>query len=156
MDRIEDLRAFVAVVERGSLTGAARRLGRSLQAVSRSLAALEREIGVEVFQRTSRSVELTAEGRVILDYAHRVIAEVDGLHSELAELTGLLRGQLRIGGGFFFALEFVEKLLVQAESLLPAFELMASLLRGFLVRAEIEDYKGIVHRRSLRCAVRQS
>jgi hypothetical protein len=45
MDRIEDLRAFVAVVERGSPIGAARRLGRSLQSVSRSLAALERDIG---------------------------------------------------------------------------------------------------------------
>jgi DNA-binding transcriptional LysR family regulator len=43
-------------------------------------------------------VELTAEGRVILGYAQRVLAEVDGLHSELEELTGLLRGQLRIGG----------------------------------------------------------
>jgi DNA-binding transcriptional LysR family regulator len=51
-----------------------------------------------VFRRTSRSVELTAEGRVILGYAQRVLAEVDGLHSELEELTGLLRGQLRIGG----------------------------------------------------------
>jgi DNA-binding transcriptional LysR family regulator len=51
-----------------------------------------------VFRRTSRSVELTAEGRLILGYAHRVLAEVDGLHSELEEFTGLLRGQLKIGG----------------------------------------------------------
>ena len=51
-----------------------------------------------MFRRTSRSVELTPEGQVILGYAQRVLGEVDGLQSELEELTGLLRGQLRIGG----------------------------------------------------------
>src|SRR6185503_4140026 len=67
-------------------------------AISQQIRRLESELGLEVFRRTSRSVELTAEGRVILGYAQRVLAEVDGLHSELEELTGLLRGQLRIGG----------------------------------------------------------
>ena len=51
-----------------------------------------------MFRRTSRSVELTAEGRVILGYAERVLAEVDDMHSELEEISGLLSGQLRIGG----------------------------------------------------------
>ena len=45
IDRIEDLRAFVAVIERGSLTRPARHLGRWLRSVSRSLAAIEREVG---------------------------------------------------------------------------------------------------------------
>ena len=51
-----------------------------------------------MFRRSSRRVELTAEGRVILGHAERVLAEVDDLHLELEELTGLLSGQLRIGG----------------------------------------------------------
>ena len=67
-------------------------------AISQQIRRLEQELGVEVFRRSSRHVELTAEGRVILGYAKRVLAEVDGLHSELEELTGVLRGQLRIGG----------------------------------------------------------
>jgi DNA-binding transcriptional LysR family regulator len=51
-----------------------------------------------VFRRSSRSVEITPEGEVILGYAQRVLREVDGLHGELQELTGLVRGEVRIGG----------------------------------------------------------
>ncbi|MGH7001366.1 MAG: helix-turn-helix domain-containing protein, partial [Stellaceae bacterium] len=54
MDRIDDYRTFVAIVDRGSLTAAARELGRSLQSVSRSLASLERSVGVELLRRTTR------------------------------------------------------------------------------------------------------
>ena len=53
---------------------------------------------MDVFHRTSRRVELTPEGRVVLGYAERVLAEVDGLQSELEDITGLLSGEIRIGG----------------------------------------------------------
>ncbi len=62
MDRIEDYQAFVATVEKGSLTAAANQLGRSLQSVSRSLAALEREVGVELIRRTTRRSNPTDAG----------------------------------------------------------------------------------------------
>src|ERR671923_820971 len=95
---LRHLRTIAAVARHRSFTKAGEELFLAQSAISQQIRRLEQELGVEVSRRTSRSVELTAEGRVILDYAHRVIAEVDGLHSELAELTGLLRGQLRIGG----------------------------------------------------------
>jgi DNA-binding transcriptional LysR family regulator len=100
MERMElrHLRTIAAVARHGSFTKAAEELYLAQSAISQQIRRLEQELGVEVFRRTSRSVELTAEGRVILGYAQRVLAEVDGLHSELEELTGLLRGQLRIGG----------------------------------------------------------
>jgi DNA-binding transcriptional LysR family regulator len=100
MDGMElrHLRTIAAVARHRSFTKAAEELYLAQSAISQQIRRLEAELGVEVFRRTSRSVELTAEGRVILDYAQRVLAEVDGLHSELEELTGLLRGQLRIGG----------------------------------------------------------
>ena len=95
---LRHLRTIAAVARHGSLTKAGDELFLTQSAVSQQIRRLEQELGVEVFRRTSRSVELTAEGRVILGYAQRVLAEVDGLHSELEELTGLLSGQLRIGG----------------------------------------------------------
>jgi len=55
-------------------------------------------LGITLFTRSSRSVELTAEGELVLDYAQRVISEVDGLRDELDEIAGLLRGDLRLGG----------------------------------------------------------
>jgi DNA-binding transcriptional LysR family regulator len=95
---LRHLRTIAAVARHGSFTKAAEELYLAQSAISQQIRRLEAELGVEVFRRTSRRVELTAEGRVILGYAQRVLAEVDGLHSELEELTGLLRGQLRIGG----------------------------------------------------------
>jgi DNA-binding transcriptional LysR family regulator len=95
---LRHLRTIVAVAEHGSLTKAGEELYLSQSAVSQQIRRLEDELGLEVFRRTSRSVELTAEGRVILGYAQRVLAEVDGMHTELDELSGLLSGELRIGG----------------------------------------------------------
>jgi DNA-binding transcriptional LysR family regulator len=95
---LRHLRTIAAVARHGSFTKAAEELYLAQSAISQQIRRLEAELGVEVFRRTSRRVELTAEGRVILGYAQRVLAEVDGLQSELEELTGLLRGQLRIGG----------------------------------------------------------
>jgi DNA-binding transcriptional LysR family regulator len=95
---LRHLRTIVAVAQHHSLTKAGEELYLTQSAISQQIRRLERELGIEVFRRTSRSVELTAEGRVILGYAQRVLSEVDGMHSELEEITGLLRGQLRIGG----------------------------------------------------------
>jgi DNA-binding transcriptional LysR family regulator len=95
---LRHLRTIDAVARHRSFTKAAEELYLAQSAISQQIRRLERELGVEVFRRSSRSVELTTEGRVILGYAQRVLAEVDDLHSELEELTGLLRGQLRIGG----------------------------------------------------------
>jgi DNA-binding transcriptional LysR family regulator len=88
---LRHLRTIAAVARHGSFTKAAEELYLAQSAISQQIRRLETELGVEVFRRTSRKVELTAEGRVILGYAQRVLAEVD-------ELTGLLSGQLRIGG----------------------------------------------------------
>jgi DNA-binding transcriptional LysR family regulator len=95
---LRHLRTIAAVARHGSLTKAGEELYLSQSAVSQQIRRLELELGFDVFRRTSRRVELTAEGRVILGCAQRVLAEVDGLHSELEEMTGLLRGELRIGG----------------------------------------------------------
>ena len=95
---LRHLRTIVAVAEHRSLTKAGEQLYLTQSAISQQIRRLEEELSVEVFRRTSRSVELTQEGEVILSYANRVLAEVDGLHTELEEITGLVRGQLRIGG----------------------------------------------------------
>ena len=95
---LRHLRTIVAVAHHRSLTKAGEQLYLTQSAISQQISRLEQELGVEVFRRTTRSVELTDEGRVILGYAERVLAEVDGMHGELEELSGLLRGELRIGG----------------------------------------------------------
>jgi DNA-binding transcriptional LysR family regulator len=62
MDRIDAMTAFVATVDEGSLAGAARRLGRSPAAITRSIASLERRTAAKLLYRTTRVVRLTEAG----------------------------------------------------------------------------------------------
>lgn len=90
---LKHLRALVAVVDEGTFTDAAARLGVSQAAVSRSVAALEKELGTRLLRRTSREVSLTADGQQVLARARRILTEVD----DLVHFAGSARGRLRIG-----------------------------------------------------------
>ena len=78
--RTGQLEALVAVVEAGTFTGAAARLGKSQAAVSRSIAALESALGARLLQRSTRHVALTATGARVAAQARRVLAELSHLH----------------------------------------------------------------------------
>lgn len=95
---LRHLRCLVAVARHGSFTKAGEELHLAQSAISQHVRRLEQELGVDVFRRSSRSVDLTAEGKLVLAYAQRVLNEVEGMHAELEEMTGLLRGEVRIGG----------------------------------------------------------
>jgi DNA-binding transcriptional LysR family regulator len=95
MAQIADFQAFVATLERGSLTAAARHLNRSLQSVSRSLLALEHDLGVELVRRTTRRSNATETGRTLYRRLSVALAEIDEAMREAsngsAEPAGLLR-----------------------------------------------------------------
>lgn len=77
MDKLRALQAFIAIVDHGTLTRAAEALGSSLPATVRTLAALEKELGVRLLQRTTRRLALTEDGRLYLERARRIVADVD-------------------------------------------------------------------------------
>src|SRR5882724_2454827 len=105
---LRHLRTIDAVARHGSFTRAAEELFLAQSAISQQIQRLEAELGIQVFRRTrrnrrsDRSVEVTEEGSMVLAHARRVLAEVDDLHDHLEELTGLLRGTVRIGGTYPF------------------------------------------------------
>lgn len=94
MDKLKAMATFVQIADAGSLTAAARVHGSSLPAVVRSLAALEAHLGVRLFNRTTRSISLTAEGRHYLERCRGVldaVAEAEGeLAADAAEPSGRL------------------------------------------------------------------
>ena len=90
---LRHLRALVAVVDAGTLTGAAAELGVSQAAVSRAVAALEADLGARILHRSTRHVALTAVGARVADQARRVLDEVRHLQ-RLAEDS---RTEIRIG-----------------------------------------------------------
>lgn len=103
MDRIEDYQAFVAAVDKGSLTAAARALGRSLQSVSRSLAALERDVGVELVRRTTRRSNPTEAGLALHRRLSAALAEIEAARQEAANRRSEPAGLLRITCSTAFA-----------------------------------------------------
>jgi DNA-binding transcriptional LysR family regulator len=88
---LRHLRALVAVAEAQTFTDAAIALGTSQASVSRSVAALERALGVRVFQRTTRSVTPTATGKRIIEHARRVLDEARLLEKAVRGDAGELR-----------------------------------------------------------------
>lgn len=96
MDRIDTLRAFLAVAQEGSFTGAARRLGLSVKLVSKRVAALETRLGAQLFARTTRSVSLTDAGRACRDRASPLVEQFDEFDDALRDRQGALAGTIRI------------------------------------------------------------
>ncbi|MBD0842025.1 LysR family transcriptional regulator [Streptomyces sp. TRM68416] len=88
---LRQLRCLVAIVDEGSFTDAALALGVSQAAVSRTLASLERALGVRLLRRTSREVTPTGTGLRVLAHARRVLGEVDDLVREATSGHGHLR-----------------------------------------------------------------
>jgi len=95
---LRHLRTIVAVARHRSFTKAAEELYLAQSAISQQIRRLEEEIGIQIFRRSSRSVELTEEGKIILEHAYRVLAEVDEMQGEMEALSGGIRGTVRISG----------------------------------------------------------
>lgn len=91
------LAALVAVAEAGSITRAAERLGYTTPALSQQLAKLEREAGTALLVRHHRGARLTGAGELLVARARRVLDELAQARHELARLTGLSGGTLRVG-----------------------------------------------------------
>jgi DNA-binding transcriptional LysR family regulator len=96
MDRFEDLQAFVAVVEAGSFTAAADRLGMAKSAISRRVSALEERLGAQLLRRTTRRLSLTDSGSGLYERGLRILADLDEAEAAAAEVHGELRGVLRV------------------------------------------------------------
>lgn len=97
MNRIADLEAFVRVVDKGSLTAAARDLRRSLQSVSRSLAAVEHEVGVELVRRTTRQARPTEAGIALHERLRPALADIAEAKAQAARGRVEPAGLLRVG-----------------------------------------------------------
>jgi len=93
MDRLDEWRIFASVASLRSFVLAARSLGRSPQAVTRAVAALETRIGTRLLNRTTRSVSLSSDGERYLERSRRALAEFDALESPSvarAQISGVL------------------------------------------------------------------
>lgn len=96
MDRFDAMQAFVRVVESGSFTKAAETLHMSKTSVTQLIQQLEARLRVKLLNRTTRKVNVTADGAVYYERAVRVLADVDDAETSLSSASILPRGRLRV------------------------------------------------------------
>ena len=94
---LHQLRCFVAVAREGQFTSAAERLGLAQPSLSSQISRLEQTLGIELFERARRPVELSDAGQALLALAQRALNSVDDVIRAVAEVEDLRRGHVTIG-----------------------------------------------------------
>ncbi|GGP18139.1 LysR family transcriptional regulator [Silvimonas iriomotensis] len=90
------MKTFVRVAEAGSFSAVAGEAGMTQSAVSKQVAALERDLGARLFSRTTRSLSLTEEGQRYFEQVRRLVVEIEGAEETLRQGTGQIQGLIRI------------------------------------------------------------
>jgi DNA-binding transcriptional LysR family regulator len=94
---LRQVRYFVETARLGSFTRAAERLHIAQPAISMAIRRLEDELELTLFNRQDKRVTLTAEGETFLEHAQHLLADVKAAEQEMADLRGLVKGEVRIG-----------------------------------------------------------
>lgn len=125
--KVSGLRAFVAVVEDGGFAKAARRAGMATSSLTRQVDALEEELGVQLFNRSTRAVTLTEVGESYYHQVMRILADLDEANRSISESDGAPRGLLRISLPVAFARLHVAPAIPRFMALCPDIEIDATL-----------------------------
>ncbi|MBE8715723.1 LysR family transcriptional regulator [Cellvibrio polysaccharolyticus] len=107
MDNLGALNVFLRAAEMRSFTLAGQKLGISASAVSKAIVRLETRLGVRLFHRSTRTINLTPEGVLFMERCRRIVCELESAEAELSQTQGVPKGKLRISlpsiGTFFMA-----------------------------------------------------
>ncbi len=133
------LKTFVAVAREGSITRAAEVVHLSQPAVSAHVKELEEVLGVTLFERTSRGMTLTADGRRLLAKAEQTLAAHRELMEEAARTRGTLTGRLRLGAGSSADHEVIGLLLTTMAERFPDVEVSLTHARSAEILAALRD-----------------
>lgn len=111
MDRLTCVRMFVAVMEQGSFTAAAQRLGTSSGQASKLVARLEEELGVQLLARTTRALSPTSAGRSYYEGIRSLLDEFEALDASVRSASAVPQGRLRISVPITFGARVLSPLL---------------------------------------------
>ncbi|WP_082012365.1 LysR family transcriptional regulator [Belnapia sp. F-4-1] len=128
---IEELRTFVQVADAGGVTHAARRLGVSKSIVSRRLARMEADLGVQLLARTTRGAVLTEAGLTFRSHATKVCTEID-IAKEAISSAGSLRGLLRVTAPLTLGVKYFAPVLASLACRYPELHIHACYTDRFL------------------------
>ncbi|HEC11965.1 MAG TPA: LysR family transcriptional regulator [Acidiferrobacteraceae bacterium] len=120
MARLQNMKTFVGVVDSGSFSAAADRLGVAKSAVSRRIADLEAYLGVQLFQRTTRRLNLTDTGRSYYERCVQILADVEETEIAVSQQHAALQGRLRLALPLSFGLRHLGPAIIEFAKLHPA------------------------------------
>ncbi len=120
---LDQLRAFVMVAHEGSFSAAARKLRRVQSAISTSMANLEDELGIELWDRSTKIAKLTPQGRAVLASARRVLASTDDLKTLASEMHGGLEPSVSLCVDALFPIETLVDICARFAKAFPTVDL---------------------------------
>ncbi|MGS0894772.1 LysR substrate-binding domain-containing protein [Burkholderia stagnalis] len=129
---LDELQAFAAVVDTGSITAAAQQLDLTVSAASRTLARLEEKLKTTLLRRTTRRLELTEEGRAFLQDARAIIASVENAEEQMLARREMPSGRLRIDAATPFMLHVIVPLVQGYRERFPKVELELNSNEGII------------------------
>jgi DNA-binding transcriptional LysR family regulator len=118
-DPLNGIAAFVQAVESGSFVEAAARMRLTRSAIGKSIARLEHRLGVRLFHRTTRTLNLTEEGQVYYERCVRALAELDAATAALDTGKGVPRGRLRMSAPTLFGRHCVTPVVLELADRYP-------------------------------------
>lgn len=113
------LREFSAIAAEGSFAAAARRLDTPKSTVSKRIQDLEAALGVQLIERTTRRLKLTAEGALVLARAERILADAEEIETAVGRGADVVRGHLRICAPVLFGQSFLGQVAAVCRHLYP-------------------------------------
>jgi DNA-binding transcriptional LysR family regulator len=129
---LDELQAFTAVVDTGSITAAAEVLGLTISATSRTLGRLEEKLQTTLLRRTTRRLELTEEGATFLQHARAILASVDEAEEQMAARRIRPVGRLRVDAATPFMLHVLVPLIEGFRARYPEVELELNSNEGII------------------------
>ena len=121
--RSDELQIFVSVIECGSISAAAEQVGQTPSAVSRTLSRLEAKLETTLINRTTRSMDLTEEGKYFFEQAKLILAQMDELEERLSSRQKNPAGRLRINAAVPFMLHGIVPYIAEFRRLYPQIQL---------------------------------
>ena len=132
MDKLGALAMFVATAELGSFSRAAEQLGKTPSALTKAVSHLEAEIGIQLFERSTRRTVLTEAGRLYLDTARHVLLRLADADEELNQLKYGLYGTLRLTAPLAFGRAFLDEVCADFLVRYPQIRLHVDLCDAFV------------------------
>jgi DNA-binding transcriptional LysR family regulator len=128
------------VARTGSIRKAAARLNATASAVNRRIADLEHELGAQLFERKPRGVRLTAAGELFVRYIRAQEAEIERVQSQIEDLKGLRRGEVRIACSQAVAFDFLPRVVAAYRTRYPDVSFDVRVLDHVRATAALADY----------------